>query len=68
MKNENLTSQDAMTWLNGRVTSPIAVRHKGENHVLWTVERARSEGLTIEDAIVEFCNRNNINIEKEANP
>jgi hypothetical protein len=68
VKNENLTSQDALAWLNGRVTSPIIVTHRGESHVLWTNEQAVTEGLTIEDAIVKFFNQHNIYIDMETNP
>lgn len=60
MKNNTVTHANLLTWLNGRV-DVIYVHHNDEMHSLW----APADGISIEDAVVQFCDTHNIDIEQE---
>lgn len=51
---------DLMTWLNGRATE-IKIIHEGKELVLWKSQ----DEISIEDTILEFCNKYKINIKEE---
>ena len=53
--------EDMLTWLNGRLKE-LVVDHDGKEVNIWRPEDATS----IEDMILRFCERNNINMAKEA--
>ncbi len=55
---------DAMTWLNGRLVSPLVVIHERQRHTIWT-PKAGENGCTIENAIASFCEEKGIDMLKE---
>lgn len=55
-----IESEHLLTWLNGRANA-ICVHHDSGLQVLWSPE----DGISIEDAILGFCKRNNIDLLKE---
>lgn len=55
-----MNPQDILTWLNGRVTV-INISHNGMAHQLYHPQN----GVTIEDATLEFIERYNIDIKQE---
>ena len=54
------TSADLLTWLNGRAIE-IRVVHKSFPTLIWHPQ----DGITIEDSILIFADRNQIDIKKE---
>jgi hypothetical protein len=61
VNNYDLTPGEILTWLNGRAVGSIIVT----DGILWTQREAINEGLTIEDAVLRFVTRNNIDVRKE---
>lgn len=55
-----------ITWLNGRLASSLVVMHNGKRRTIWTQKEAQESGLTIEDAVARFADRNNIDLDREA--
>lgn len=60
-----MSRNDILTWLNGRMVAPIYVVHNGKRHTVWTPTRAQEEGLTIEDAVRDFCDSHGIDLSHE---
>jgi hypothetical protein len=58
-------ARDILAWLNGRVLGTIVIATNRGPKVLWNVDDARDDGLTIEKAVEHFCNKNNIDIRAE---
>ena len=52
---------DILTWLNGRATV-VTIMHDEKPVTLWLP----SDGVSIEDSVLRFCNERNIDIKKEA--
>lgn len=66
-QNINETICTLVTWLNGRLTSPIVVSHKGSSHVVWDLLDGQ-DGTTIEDAVQRFIEKHEIDWEAEVSP
>jgi hypothetical protein len=62
-RKQGLTPEDMLTWLNGRAGA-ISVSHNGSIETLW----APGDATSIEDMILAFVERHNIDVEKEINP
>ncbi len=66
--NSNVSAEAILAWLNGWVTGNIKIAAGGGWHVIWRNSVDRPDGVTIEDAIISFCNEHGIDIKKETNP
>ena len=60
-KGEPTFYSDAMTWLNGRGIK-IVIIHNGKRLALWKNDEHGAGGVTIEQAIHDFCERHKIDI------
>lgn len=66
IKSNSVESADLLAWLNARVIGTIVVMGPKGPEVLWNVDDARNEGLTIEDAVLDFADKHDLDIRLEA--